>query len=209
MRYTSLIWDFDGTLFNTYPRIASAFRQALSNLNIDASAGEIMPRIKQSVRGAVREYAAAYRLDAGALFAQYQQCEHALPSCDMQPYEGICELLRDAANSGCRHFLYTHRDHSALEALEVHGLAPLFSGFITSADDFPPKPAPDALSNLIKRHQLAPQSSLMLGDRDIDVLAARNASIDGLLFDPEHFYDGFANDLRADSVAGIRALIGL
>ena len=30
-----LFWDFDGTLFDTYPKMVAAFMQALSDLGID------------------------------------------------------------------------------------------------------------------------------------------------------------------------------
>ncbi|WP_279384026.1 HAD hydrolase-like protein [Lentilactobacillus kisonensis] len=30
-----LFWDFDGTLFNTYPKMVQAFKHALIDLNID------------------------------------------------------------------------------------------------------------------------------------------------------------------------------
>ena len=74
---------------------------------------------------------------------------------------------------------------------------------------FPAKPAPDALLNLMARRSLEPAQCLMLGDRSIDVEAARNAGIAGCLFDPEHFYDDFKNDLRTHCVEGLRPILGL
>jgi histidinol phosphatase-like enzyme len=32
----------------------------------------------------------------------------------------------------------------------------------------------------------------MIGDRDIDIVAGKNAGIEGILFDPEQFYTGVA-----------------
>lgn len=209
MQYTNLIWDFDGMLFNTYPRMAAAFQQALADMGVTSSIDEIMPRIKRSVGKAAREYAELFRLDRESLSAQYHLREHAMPPETMLPYDGICELLRDAAQAGCRHFLYTHRDHSALDALERYGVKSLFSGFVTVNDPFPPKPAPDALLSILSRHQLAPEACVMLGDRDIDILAARNAGISGILYDPERFYNHFEHSLRTNSVSGLRTLLGL
>lgn len=209
MQYTNLIWDFDGMLFNTYPRMATAFQMALKEFGVDADYDEVMKRIKLSVRIAADEYCAANQLDRNALSARYHEIEHGLSLDSIIPYDGMCEILRDAVKAGCRHFLYTHRDHTALEALARHGLDGLFTGFITINDPFPPKPAPDAIQSILSRFDVQPETALMLGDRDIDVLAARNAGIEGALFDPDHFYDGFENRLRSNSVEELRALLGL
>lgn len=207
MKYRNLIWDFDGMLFNTYPRMASAFQQALKNLGVAAEYQEVMATIKLSVRKGVAHYADKYGLDRTELNAQYQLIEHAMPTETMVPYEGICGLLKAVSVAGGRHYLYSHRDNSALEALERYGIRNLFKGAITAADHFPAKPAPDAILNLMDRHGMIPGETLMLGDRDIDVLAARNAGIEGCLFDPEHFYDAFENDMRTDRVEGLYSLL--
>jgi len=196
-------------LFNTYPRMAAALQQALADFGVCASIEDIMPRIKLSVGKATRKYAADYNLDAERLLAQYHLREHAMPADTMIPYDGMCSLLNAAVRSGCRHFLYTHRDHTALEALDRYDLKQLFSGFITANDHFPAKPAPDAILSILSLHNLTPSETLMLGDRDIDILAARNAGIDGMLFDPEHFYDDFKHTPRTDSVDGLLSLLDL
>lgn len=209
MNFTNLIWDFDGMLFNTYPRMASAFQKALSDMGVDDSYERIMAKIKISVREAAIEYSEKHHIDRTQLSALYQKYEHAMPVETMAPYEGMCELLRAVVDAGGRHYLYTHRDHSALEALERYGISDIFSGAITAMEHFPSKPAPDALIHIMNKHGLIPEASVMLGDRDIDIMAARNAGISGILFDPDHFYDHFKNKLRTDSVEGLRIVLGI
>ena len=209
MKYINLIWDFDGMIFNTYPRMAAAFQKALLEMGVEDSPETVMNRIKISVRQAAVEYAEEHGFERTELSSKYQEYEHAMPIETMIPYDGMCDLLRDAAGAGCRHFLYSHRDESALAALDLHGIRGLFDDAITWADHFPAKPAPDALLYLMKKHHLSPDETLMLGDRDIDTLAARNAGIYGALFDPEHFYDHFENELRADSVDALRKLLNI
>lgn len=209
LRYTNLIWDFDGMLFNTYPRMATAFKRALSEMGVEIAYDDVMASIKRSVGKAADKYSLQYGIDRAALAERYHDIEHSLSLDSIVPYDGMCELLKDAAKAGCRHFLYTHRDNTSIEALERYGVVELFGDFVTVLDPFPPKPAPDAILSIIKRNNLDPATSLMLGDRDIDVLAARNAGIMGALFDPEHFYDGFENELRSNSVAELRKVLGL
>lgn len=44
------------------------------------------------------------------------------------------------------------------------------------------KPKPGMLINILKTHDLAPDETLMIGDRDVDLLAARAAGIVGAQF---------------------------
>ena len=209
MEYVNLIWDFDGMLFNTYPRMAAAFQKALKNLGVEAEFQDVMSTIKLSVRKGVTYYSEKYNLDRNELNRQYHEIEHSMPAETMVPYDGICDLLKAVVAAGGSHYLYTHRDHTAIEALERYGIRDLFLGAITALDPFPSKPAPDALLNLMDKHGLKPNETLMLGDRDIDVEAAKNAGICGCLFDPEHFYDAYENKMRTDTVEGLYGLLGV
>jgi len=207
MRFTDYIWDFDGMLFDTYPRMRAAFSCALARQGCVRPDGEVMAAIKRSVRAAAALYAGQYGLDHARLMADYRAVEHASPPETIAPYDGAAAFLRAVLAQGGRHFLYTHRDHVALEALRRCGLDDCFSGAVTADDHFPVKPAPDALLSLMAKHAIAPERAVMLGDRSIDVEAAENAGIAGCLVDPEHFYDDYAAALRCESIAGLYALM--
>ena len=40
--YSHYIWDFDGTLFDSYPQMTRAFQQALSDLGYSHTSNEIL-----------------------------------------------------------------------------------------------------------------------------------------------------------------------
>ncbi len=209
MLFTDYIWDFDGTLFDTYPRISTAFREALSQLGCERPEDEVLAAVKQSVRGAANDYARRYNLDARTINRLYHEIESALPIDAMTPYPGAEAFLRSVMARGGRHFLYTHRDRSAMKALDNHHMADCFSGAITVEDSFPLKPAPDALLHLMKCRTIAPEAAVMLGDRDIDVEAAKNAGIAGCLIDAGHFYDDYQTPLRCERIDDLYALMKL
>ena len=87
--------------------------------------------------------------------------------------------------------------------------ADCFCGAITVEDPFPLKPAPDALLHLMKRCAIAPAAAVMLGDRDIDVEAAKNAGIAGCLIDAGHYYDGYRTSLRCERIDDLYDLMKL
>ena len=206
MRYQHFIWDFDGTLFNTYPRMVKCFDHALRQCGVVESEEEILRRIKVSVGSALKYFQEKHAIDPAFDFmAAYYAYERTLPADTMIPYPGMPELIRETHELGAHHHLYTHRDRAAFEALERYGILDCFEGRITSQDPFPKKPAPDALLSLIHRGLVNPASACMVGDRDIDVEAAHAAGIDGCLFDPEHFYEAYDTPYRVQSVPELLA----
>ncbi|MBR3505384.1 MAG: HAD hydrolase-like protein [Clostridia bacterium] len=209
MRFTDYIWDFDGTLFDTYPRMCAAFRTALARQGVDRPSEEVMAAIKRSMGAAVKAFSSQYALDAGRLMADYHDIERAMPPETIRPFDGAADFMRAVAERGGRHFLYTHRDESALQTLARWNLDRWFTGGVTAADGFPAKPAPDALNHLVAAHAIAPGRAVMMGDRDIDLEAAKNAGIAGCLFDPEHFYDAYPAPLRCESYKALWALMEL
>jgi phosphoglycolate phosphatase-like HAD superfamily hydrolase len=63
----NVIWDVDGTLFDTYPAIAGAFRAALRDLGGDTPLERITALARESLGHCTRTLAAAHDLDAAAL----------------------------------------------------------------------------------------------------------------------------------------------
>ena len=180
-----LFWDFDGTLYDSYPNVTHAFLCTLDELGCSAlvTPREALSLLKVSVFSAAQHCAGMAGLDAARVmevFARY----HARES-GFAPYAGLGECLRTLHAAGVRHYLYTHRDRRAVEQLEQDGLWSLFSDGVTSEDGFPHKPAPDALRCLLARNAIDPTEAAMVGDRDIDIEAGNNAGIRGVLFDPD------------------------
>ena len=52
----------------------------------------------------------------------------------------------------------------------------------------------------MKQFSFAPEEALMIGDRDIDLLAGRNAGIEGYLFDPMDDYHTFETPFRGKTI---------
>ncbi len=189
MRYTHWFWDFDGTLYDTYPRAVRAFQKALRDKGIGISDDELLKRCKVTLRYAANSFdGEALGDDIMALFDRYAEDEG--PDT-IHLYQGAEHVLHRVERMGGKNYLYTHRDLSALAPLGRDGLTPLFCDMVTSADGFPHKPAPDALLYLVEKHGLDPADCVMVGDRDIDLDAGHAAGMDSVLFDPDDFYPDY------------------
>ena len=186
-----LFWDFDGTLYDSYPQILNALKQTLQSYSLPVPPDEdLLREVKILVSHALNTFGGG--LPQEELMARFQSFHHAIASFPL--YEGTAQCLKTLQASGVRHYLYTHRSLTARKQLEQDGLWPLFSDFVTSEDGFPLKPAPDALLALARRNGLDVSECAMIGDREIDVQSGYNAGMSGILFDPENFYP----DCRAE-----------
>jgi len=204
------LWDFDGTLFDTYPRIASALKAAFEDFGHYASYEEVLKLTKRSVTYALDTLMVKFQTKATSdeLIAHYRQHEGGYTKENAAPlYPGMIELLQEIVVRGGKNYLYTHRGISSLKYLEGYSIESLFADCITSFDGFAPKPAPDAVLALVERHRMKKGRVVMVGDRDIDVLAAQNAGAFGCFFDPDHFFDDYPIELMAHSVKELRALL--
>ena len=191
-----LFWDFDGTLYNSYPEVLRSFLKALDQLGLHGlvSSENAMHWLKKSVFEAASRCAALAGTDVQLIMAAFAR-EHAADR-EFAPYPHLRQCLESLHEAGFSHYLYTHRDHLAIEKLQQDGLWRLFSDAVLRTDGFPDKPSPEALLALMARNGLQPENCAMIGDRPIDVQAGRNAGMEGILFDPEGYYADYPVALR-------------
>lgn len=209
LRYTDFIWDYDGTLFDTYDAVCRSYMRAVRDKGIDISWEELRWMSKHSLGWAAQQLEERYHVPANellALRAHYADEEETMET--MRPYPGTAEVLAAICANGGRNYLYSHRDKRSIEALEFYGLRQYFTDFITKDNAFPRKPAPDALLYLVEKHGLNPATCVMVGDRVLDVEAGLNAGMNGALFDPENFCKGDApTPWQFDSMVALKTAL--
>ncbi|WP_412990227.1 HAD-IA family hydrolase [Pediococcus siamensis] len=179
-----LFWDFDGTLFDTYPNMVTSFRQALKEVgHADVTEKTVYQVMRQASLGA------AFKkfVPGGDDFKLRQAYRHYEKQrlASTQPFAGTLAICQTNVNRHGRNFLLTHRNAQARKLLDEHGFTPLFTGYVTSDNHFPRKPDPASLNYLIDQFRVNKKAAFMIGDRNLDILAAHRAGIKGVLFDPD------------------------
>jgi len=174
--FAHYIWDFDGTLFDTYPYLVACFMRALAGCGVAEDETDVHQRMLLSISDAYAHFEEKHGLgeEFSRALTQHMGAESIRTS---QPFPGAVALCRLIADSGRRNYLYTHRGESAHAFLRDAGLAPCFAQVVTSADGFARKPSPEALLHLIGRHGMNRDEALMVGDRAIDIQCGANAGI--------------------------------
>jgi len=176
MRFKHIIWDYDGTLFDSYPVVVDAFNETLAKYGIIEDVNEIYSHMKITLSHANEHYKKKYKLD-DAFFEQYKNLRTFSDREKTKPFSGATELCQAIYKSGGKNYLYTHRNDTAVESIEKYGMANYFTEFITSRQNFAPKPNPNAILYLLGKYNISRDKAIMIGDRDMDILSGKNAGI--------------------------------
>jgi len=101
-------------------------------------------------------------------------------------YDDATVMLRKLKDNGKHVALITTSLRKNLDVVMAsHGVEDMFDLIVTSEDVQKHKPNPEGILLAIGRLLADPARTIMLGDTDKDLLAAKNAGIDSALFYPE------------------------
>lgn len=185
----AVIWDFDGTLFDTYPGMVRALMATLTDYGIEGNADDLLIAIKKdSMKKVFDEFALTYGLDRQALQATYNAHELVL-NAEPEAYLGAAAAVRSVHNAGGVNLLWTHRDQKAWRLLARDGLKTLFAGGTTIDMHFKRKPSPESILYLLDKYRLSASETLVVGDRKLDAQAARAAGCHSLYIDVDNLHD--------------------
>ena len=120
------------------------------------------------------------------------------------PFPQTFEVLTTLSERGAKHYLYTHSDESmSVWYLKKYGMYDLFEECVTSEYGFPLKPSPDAINYIVGKYSLDRNDTVMVGDREIDVMSGINAGVKTCLFDKDYLVEQTRADYRVDELLQI------
>ena len=169
-----IVFDFDGTLVNSYPLIEAAFAHVIRTHKLDAGAGELfrqsrglpLPQQMQLVAPDMWE----------ELVATYRSVDATLGHA--QVFRGIPTLIHKLHRAGAPMGVVSCKRRALVEAeLEASGLRAYFGVDIGYEDVTPPKPAPDPLIAAIARLGLRRINTVYVGDSTVDLETGRAARV--------------------------------
>jgi phosphoglycolate phosphatase len=177
-RYAAVLFDFDGTLADSYAAIAASVnhvreRRGMPELSID--------EVKRHVgRGA--DYLLTHTVPDGNLaddLACYR-AHHPTVMLTMTRFlPGAAALLAALHNSGTKIGLCSNKPRLfSQELLEHLQVAEYFAVVLGPEDVAHPKPAPDMLLRALERLRLPAAQVLYVGDMVVDIQTARAAGVD-------------------------------
>ena len=190
----NIIWDVDGTLFDTYPAINTAIQHALRDLGKSVAIERIDSLSRISLNHCLSALADEYQVSVEEIDETFEAYYDRVTLQEQPPFPGVIQLCEYICSLGGKNVIVTHRGQAGtVELLAAHGMAAYFSGCVAREDGHPRKPDPAAFLAVMRAHALRPAETLTVGDRDIDILAGKAAGVFTCLFGPGNA--GVAADL--------------
>ncbi len=196
--FRNIIWDVDGTLFDTYPAIAKAFKAAMNDLGKDATLDWIEGLAKISLGHCVVTLADTYELNEDDLDQAFGEHYDSTQPEEQPPFPSVITVCEYICGIGGKNVIVTHRGHEGTdELLAANNMTRYFAGCLARDDGYPKKPHPASFEAALKTHNLQREETMAVGDRDIDILAGQAVGIFTCLFGPKT--DGVIADLTISS----------
>ena len=174
------IWDFDGTLFDTYPVIIEDLNLALHEFGHSCHTLEAMHLMQGRLAHAQKFYADKFGIPMDALVAAYER-HHSRANRELraEPMAGVQAVLEAIRASGRHNYIFSHRKPEETQLyLEKYGLTQYFTHVIgPGSEGFSEKPAPDAVLYLMDKYGMTAGETVMVGDRECDLGSGRSAGI--------------------------------
>ena len=204
------IWDFDGTLFDSYPIIIGTLRATLQDYGYDCDPVEAMGLMLQNIGVAQNHYADKFSIPREELVENYTRHHEELnPQLLAKPMDDVEKVLAKICETGRKNYIFTHRKCSTTaQYLEKYGLSRYFTEIVgPEAPHFAYKPAPDSLLYLMDKYGMTSEDVVMVGDRDCDLGSARNAGIGTVHFVCAAVPENLSCDFRFESYQKMLAIL--
>ncbi len=200
MTYRAVLFDLDGTLVDSAADIAEALNDLLAE---EGRAPYSLAEVKRMVgEGVVRLMEKAFGEVALASERAERFTEIYTPRSARLtvPVDGAFAALDHFRSLGVPLAVCTNKpDEAAREVLGSLGLLPYFREIIGGSSGLPRKPDPATLLEAARRLGAEPADTLMIGDSQPDVAAARAAGMRVVVVD-SGYGEIAAGDLGADTV---------
>ena len=183
MRFRHLLWDFDGTLFDTYPPLIQAIEHALADDEITVRRDLIADLLSDTLSTCIAALIGKYKLDGAAFEVRVDHYWSQTTPQDNPPFPGVVPACERVLAAGGRHYIITHRGRESMMALlDWYNVTGMFADILTRDDGYPRKPDPASFQAMIERHHLPLKEVLAIGDRALDIQAGQGAGIHTCLF---------------------------
>jgi HAD superfamily hydrolase (TIGR01549 family) len=179
--YKHIIWDFDGTLFDTYPALAAVFQTMLKERGLEEPFNDIFVKMKISMYHAKEYYEDKFDLTE-SFFEEYKERKRIRELEISKPYDCIPDICKQIAQAGKFNYVYTHRGNSTNHFLKKYYMNEYFTEIVTSQYGFERKPGPEGILYLVNKYHMDPNEAIMIGDRELDILSGKNAGIQACFY---------------------------
>jgi phosphoglycolate phosphatase-like HAD superfamily hydrolase len=185
----NILWDFDGTLFDTYPALVEGFIELSQK---DLNHVQVLKWLKIDSLTAFKHYG----IDEDKR-AEYKRIDKQYSKEYSKPFEHLEKVLSAVDHN----IIVTHRDmESTMYLLEKYHLTHYFKEIVSVEEQgFDRKPHP-SYEYVLKNHKI----DLVVGDRELDLLPARKLGIKTVAFQNQNIEADFHLESYEDFISTVQ-----
>ena len=203
-----VIWDFDGTLFDSYPGMVNAFLRALKKYGIEAKYDEVLKLFLNSEKTAVQYYQNQFLLGE-ELTEVYQDEKSHIDLSNMLPFPYAKEVCQRIKEAGRYNYILTHRGSTTYDILRKNGMVELFTEIVTKDNHFARKPDPEAIYYLLDKYQIDLKEAMIVGDREIEILLGQKAKVKTCFYESGNREPELQADYRVKSLEEVLDIMNI
>lgn len=180
MLYDTVIWDLDGTLLNTLDDLSAAVNYALREYGLpERSREEVRRFLGNGVRRLMSEATVGGESNPRfeEVFATFKS--YYVDHCRVRTnlYPGIREALHALRAAGVRMAVVSNKLQAGVDELYDVYFRDTIEVAVGESSGVPRKPAPDMVDAALARLGVGRDGAVYVGDSEVDILTARNASL--------------------------------
>jgi len=176
--FRAVIFDFDGTIVDSYEAHLESFRKALSKFGLAVDDEEIYRRFGKPARQILFEVLPQQARSHIDELVKEKRIQFIETSRQVRVFDGVEETLRYLKEKGIATALATSADRpSVMRVLSRFGLEEYFDVILSAEDVKAAKPNPDIFIRAAEGLNVGVQECLVVGDSAFDVMAAKEAGI--------------------------------
>jgi 2-phosphoglycolate phosphatase len=173
----AVLFDFDGTLADSYPAITASVNHVRAAHGLPPLAeAQVRPHVGRGPVHLLKCTVPGGEVDAD--LARYRAHHPSVMLAGTRLFPGVAETLHALCHAGVLLAVCSNKPVAFTRALLEHfGLKPVFTAILGPEDVARPKPAPDLLIAGLARLGVGAAEALYVGDMDVDVATARSAGV--------------------------------
>ena len=180
MKYTTIVFDCDGTLLDTSTDLYNSVNYVLSKHNFpEKSLSEVKAALGNAVTYLMRQCLpstvaddelAPYIEEFKAYYGEHLKDTTA-------PYPGILDMLDALREKGYKLAIVSNKIQEAVTPLNKEYFGDRLPVAIGERPGLQRKPAPDMVLQALKELNSTPEESIYIGDSEVDVATAENSGL--------------------------------
>lgn len=180
MKYSTIIFDLDGTLMDTLKDLWLSVNYSLRTNNLpERSLEEVRTFVGNGVRlliqRAIPEGSNEQTLNA--VLQAFKEYYQAHCKDNSKPYDGIADAMRTLREQGRRIAIVSNKPQFGVTELHEEWFKDLAEVAVGEREGLKRKPAPDMVEVALKELGVSKDNAVYIGDSDVDIATAASSGM--------------------------------